>query len=193
MRTVTCYCVVCASIGTTSELITHTQPNLSTIRAMCVSFRGYKQTHQNNLNGCIDTLLDCHVSTQRCRLAANMATPSRQNYRQAAVFEPFYTGGPARVSNDGTHLACACGGDVKVRARRRWSNHQQRLASGAGSAHWSRGCNTCWGASSMHGCIDAPPYRHSHRMRSQSPHLHGRPTAPACTPRPAACSSACGT
>lgn len=41
---------------------------------------------------------------------------AKQNYRVRSKLEVFYTGGAARLSEDGKLLACACADEVKARA-----------------------------------------------------------------------------
>jgi len=38
----------------------------------------------------------------------------KQRYERATSIVPFYTGGPLAASRGGTHIACKCGGDVKL-------------------------------------------------------------------------------
>lgn len=40
----------------------------------------------------------------------------KRTYRPRTKLEVFYTGGAARLSPDGLHLACACGDETKVSA-----------------------------------------------------------------------------
>ena len=47
-------------------------------------------------------------------MAANGKLALKRRYERATSIAPFYTGGALAVSRDGTHLACKCGGDVKL-------------------------------------------------------------------------------
>ena len=43
-----------------------------------------------------------------------MSVSAKQTYRPKLRLEVFYTGGAAKLSPSGQHVACACGDEVKV-------------------------------------------------------------------------------